>query len=293
MNTSHNKNRVIEHGWKNVFKNIVGYKNTKISPQNSCRSSISASSQSTTDNSKRKQRINIFAISTQKDNKSEVKSFSDPRCLSPVASSSKSQFWADPPQCKRSDSSLSPCDSVNPAAQICDRETCRCNSLILTAEGLNLKDKKQELSLKLIHKMSENKGDEEKYLEYFKRLISFEEFCKDKESIDLDELQNEILIPQNDSFKIICKHVKSKGREEKVEKKTKKAGTKSDISSEGNKESETTVKNTKSAKEGPKTERIVMRTEILNNLSTCYVKDTTYDSLMNELIDIEESFIPS
>ena len=24
MNTSHNKNRVIEHGWKNVFKNILG-----------------------------------------------------------------------------------------------------------------------------------------------------------------------------------------------------------------------------------------------------------------------------
>ena len=60
MNTSHNKNRVIEHGWKNVFKNIIGYKDTKISPGNYHSNEISAPSQChSTDNSKRKRCIKV------------------------------------------------------------------------------------------------------------------------------------------------------------------------------------------------------------------------------------------
>ena len=141
--------------------------------------------------------------------------------------------------------------------------------------------------------MSENKDDEEKYLEYFKRLVSFEEFCKDKESFGIDELENEILIPQNDILKITHEHVKSKGRELKLGRKTKKAGNKSDISCEDCDESEPPVKNIKSTQDSPKTGRIVLRTEIITKLSSCYIKDFNYDSLMNELIDLEESLIQS
>ena len=35
MNTSHNKNRIIEHGWVNIFKNIIGKPNNCISVNNS------------------------------------------------------------------------------------------------------------------------------------------------------------------------------------------------------------------------------------------------------------------
>ena len=293
MNTSHNKNRVIEHGWNNVFKNIFRYKNTKISPVNSSSSEKAAQSQRTTDNSKRKQGINIFAITASRDSKREVERFSGQRFSAPVASTSNRLFGTDPQQRKASDSSLTSIGLVNAATQKCDRELNNFNSYILNADSLNLKDNKQVFSLILIQKMSENKDDEEKYLEYFKRLVSFEEFCKDKESFGIDELENEILIPQNDILKITHEHVKSKGRELKSGRKTKKAGNKSDVFCEDCDESETPVENIKSTQDSPKIERIVMRSEILSRLLSCYINDFNYDSLMNELIDLEESLIQS
>ena len=141
--------------------------------------------------------------------------------------------------------------------------------------------------------MFESRDDDEKYLEDFKRLVTYEEFCKDKESFGIDELENEILIPRNDSLKTTHKHLKSKGRGLKFESKTKKTGNRSDISSEEKEECKRSKKNIKMASEEQKLERKILRSEILSKLSSCYIKDINYDSLMNKLIDLEESFIQS
>ena len=38
MNTSHNKNRIVEHGWKNVFNNVLGRKQKSLNNSNVTRS---------------------------------------------------------------------------------------------------------------------------------------------------------------------------------------------------------------------------------------------------------------
>ena len=141
--------------------------------------------------------------------------------------------------------------------------------------------------------MFESRDDDEKYLEDFKRLVTYEEFCKDKESFGIQEIENEILITRNDSLQITHKHLKSKGRGLKFESKTKKTGNRSDISSEEKEECKRSKKNIKMASEEQKLERKILRSEILSKLSSCYIKDINYDSLMNKLIDLEESFIQS
>ena len=74
MNTSHNKNRIIEHGWKNIFKNIVGSRNSQIFPDNSTGSEMSEPNQSdSVEKSNRKNRRGIFMITSSKQNTKSMK----------------------------------------------------------------------------------------------------------------------------------------------------------------------------------------------------------------------------
>ena len=287
MNTSHNKNRVIEHGWKNVFKNIAGKKNNEVSPENSSSTeSISQNQYKLIDNSKRTSRKIIFTTIASNDKRKETTNLSGPRVIPPIASTSSGQFGPAPPKRKTSDSSLSSSDSLDLTFHSYGRESSSCSSLILSADILNIKDKKQLFALKLIQKMAEEKDDEEKYLEHFKRLVSYEVFRKDKESFGVNELENEIFIIHDNLMKVINRHGKSKGSKTKVKRKYNTSRNKVSISSEEIEESEQT-----SSQECLKTERTIMRTEILSKLSSCYRKDINYDSLINELIDLEEGFI--
>ena len=287
MNTSHNKNRVIEHGWKNVFKNIAGKKNNEISPE--ILSSMESKSQNQNqliDDSERMNRNNIFTTIASKDTRKGTTDCSGPRVIPPIASTSNGQLGTAPPKRKSSDSSLSSSDSIDLTFGSYSKESSSCNSLILSADILNIKDKKQIFALKLIQKMSEAKDDEEKFLEHFKRLVSYEVFRKDKESFGVNELENEIFISHDNLMKVINTHGKSKGNKTKVKRKYNTSRNKVGISSKENKESEQT-----SFQECLKTERTIMRTDILSKLSSCYRKDFNYDSLINELIDLEEGFV--
>ena len=49
MNTSHNKNRIVEHGWKNVFNNVLGKQQTSLNDSNVARSIDSKDSTSKND----------------------------------------------------------------------------------------------------------------------------------------------------------------------------------------------------------------------------------------------------
>ena len=50
MNTSHNKNRIVEHGWKNVFNNVLGRQQNSLDDSNEAKSSNSKESTSENDN---------------------------------------------------------------------------------------------------------------------------------------------------------------------------------------------------------------------------------------------------
>ena len=156
-------------------------------------------------NSKRSNRENIFTIIASKDARKETTNFCGPRVFPPIASTSNGKLGTTPPKRKCSDSSLSSSDSIDLTFRSnSSKESSSCNSLILSADTLNIKDKKQAFALKLIQKMAEEKNEEEKYLEHFKRLVTYEVFRKDKESFGIQEIENEILITRNDSLQIKC-----------------------------------------------------------------------------------------
>ena len=54
MNTSDNKNRIMEYGWKNVLKNVIGLPNNSVTPS----SSISSDMLKNTESSKAKKKSN-------------------------------------------------------------------------------------------------------------------------------------------------------------------------------------------------------------------------------------------
>ena len=166
-----------------------------------------------------------------------------------------------------------------------------CNSLVLNVKKLEVKDKKHELALKIINKMSEEKDDEKRYLEYFKRLVSYEDLRKSKESIDIDEVENKIFLVSNDSFNVAPRYVRPKGKKKKYGLKPKKSKNVLNISTEKGTEPKTTINSNNTELVGHTSHRTVMRIEIINKLSSCHKKDLTYDSYINELIDLEESFV--
>ena len=59
MNTSHNKNRIVEHGWKTVFNNILGMKQNLMNESENALSTISTDSNLKRDKSNRTRQRDI------------------------------------------------------------------------------------------------------------------------------------------------------------------------------------------------------------------------------------------
>ena len=74
MNTSHNKNRIVEHGWKNVFNNVLGRKHNSLDDSNVAKSSNSEESTSENDREKPnddKDNVNPESQNKQRDENNE------------------------------------------------------------------------------------------------------------------------------------------------------------------------------------------------------------------------------
>ena len=165
-----------------------------------------------------------------------------------------------------------------------------CGLLILNANALNCKDKKQALALRLIQKMNDEKNNEEKYIEYFKQLLSYEYFRGEKTSFEIDELENEIFDLHNSSLKVSSNYSKSKNSKTKTVSNTDKSKNQISASKEDYKKSENLSYNNKSKLVHQNRDRNCIRNEIIDKLLSCNKKDAHYDSLINELIDQVESF---
>ena len=264
MNTSHNKNRVIEHGWKNVFKNVFG-NTSSIPPSNHNGNELSISKQCETENLSKPQ------------NKDE----------DPMLGSHKSRR-----NLKKKDvlpESNGYVHNQQEATSI--QEPGTSGSLVLCPSNLSIKDEKQAFALKLIQMMSEDINDEDRYLEYFKRLLSFEEDRKDDNFIQIVDLEVEIGFKQNKSMAKVAKNVTSKSKDKKSVLKTNKPKNNYSVNVEVDGKNKRDGNEKRKAPSGDLEHRIAMRTEIIDKLQTCYKKDVIYDSLINDLIDYEESFV--
>ena len=267
MNTSDNKNRVIEHGWKNVVMNIIGRSNhSSVAPLNENQNNLAISKNLNLVKKPRSHRENKVQAQHYDGSKQNVKQIDQP------------------PQCQENmTEKLEPSEDPNQGSS-------GCSSLILNANTLKRKDKKQALALRLIQKMSDEKNDEEKYIKYFKRLLSYEDSRIEKTSVEIDDLEYEIFDDANHSSKAIPKYAKSKNDKTKTVSKTEKSKNQIPTSAEDYKKSKTHGSDKRKRSIVQDNDRTFMRTEIIDKLSSCYKKDAYYDLLINQLIDQEERF---
>lgn len=214
MNTSHNKNRIIEVGWKNIIKNIIGqYKGIDVGSE---RESEQKTSQPSTTDSTSKDCQNqqkggrrettsvrqkqIFVVSKDVyNNPTKVSPNNDAPSTSGV---SKDQTSTTGVHCQYNDTSASLEDSRN----IPKLETCISSSDEETDISYNMED----VSKILVELMLDNLNDEDVYTMYLKKLIKFHDGGQNGKYYNKDTV--EMLIHTIPTTTIAKKHkIKGKG----------------------------------------------------------------------------------
>jgi hypothetical protein len=243
MNTSHNKNRIVELGWKNVLKNILGKPNNSVEP-NEQMANDKHERQSSKLEKKRKS-----SMRPTDHNKTYISVISSPalqpnllKDYSPLQSTSYGKRCVPEDQVKNIISSM-----------------LRCAN------------------------------DEEMYIEYFKKLVDFQD-CQKKGTIYSDVAKEDILLsacsPTNDFTKRPSRregmHSASSSTELSVH---------NDQSIVCNKQKlDTNSINRKSLKEELK-DRVTLRTETLKTINDSPFEDDIHHNLVEKLIDLEETFV--
>jgi hypothetical protein len=267
MNTSHNKDRLIEHGWTNVFKNVVAR------PK---RHTVSR-----TDNSNQ---FNII-LAQRLDKHKRKKTQHDSNAI--FATTSSNNF----PESKENVNSqnvytISEAETSSRKRQSSQKPA----TLSININNWTKKDEGNDFRQKLISIMYEYIEDEKMYLIQFKQLLSFEESWKDRNnfSSQMECLENGMSLP-NQVEKNAVKSCRCKGNH----------GCKSTWVSQGTRKGkckyidndENSCFSNNLGFVGQIEERIEMRRKLLDNLRSCHNTNQVYDSLIEQLINLEEGLI--
>ena len=276
MNTSHNKNRIIEHGWKNIFKNIVGCRKSQIFPDNSTYTEMSDPYQSdSVEKSNRKNRMGIFMITSSKQNTKSTKANSGPLSLTPIPSTSNGQFGSGPSKRKSSDSSISSAGSVSTL----DPRTLQ-----------KQKEKRQDKMQNLVSEMIKVLESENQYIMIFRHLIAIKDGSKDFDYHCYEHLKGNDALPR---YIETIKYTKSKSELKKMRRKSARKGTSSNFNVTNAPFSQTissyVTHNTNFV--GDKSERTKLRKKILHDLYSSDTANICFDNLIDQLVSLEESFI--
>jgi hypothetical protein len=265
-NTSDNKIRIVEIGWKNVMKNLYGNSSTTVESINN----------GSTDKKRRKPFEN--KKTKRPDNADSTKVFT----------TSTSQ------KVKLSDDTVS-LDQLMLHTPPNNDKFCstslivgNCSYSTLNAKDLEDRDKKCTIE-KLMLGMKYIAEDEYTYLAYFKQLVAFTEGCTSGKVLSKQELEDEFSSNLKHNGEFRCGKSKAK-------RKRSKHGEIKSIGDIGS--------NTKSKKQDPNRgitqklnlkgelkDRILLRKEIIVQFYTVKNEMENYNSFIKRFIDLEESFI--
>ena len=180
MNTSHNKNRIVEHGWKNIFNNVLGRQQRTLNDSNEARSRDSNDSTSKNDGeesndgndsdnpvseNKVRDGNNEEADSSTRNNGHEL----EEREQSILPDQNKE----DTEECKRTISELTEnrvfFTNASGSNEFPKSIVSKLSDIRRSVETLSNDSKEPET---LILKIMENINDEDKCMEYFRQLVS-------------------------------------------------------------------------------------------------------------------------
>ena len=270
MNTSHNKDRLIEHGWKNVLKNVVTLpKLHTLCNTNNSNELNNILAQRSRKHTRKKAQHNsneIFATTSSK-KFPESKGYVNLRIIDTIGgeetSSEKRQSYQNP------------------------------TAIELNVNKLAKTDKWNDFRKKLIFNMFDYIEDEQMYLKQFKQLLAFEEDRKEPNNIpgEIECLENERSLP-NQVEQNLVENCRCKGNYCCKSASTSQGFRKGKCKYIDNDENDCFRDNDITpAFVGLFEDRIKMRRNLLNNLRSEYNGNQVYDSLIEQLINLEESFI--
>ena len=266
MNTSHNKNRIVENGWNNVLRNIIGRFHGPMPNGNNDVTPVVKYE------NKRVQR-------TTKNHEGDKDTISISTTIPTVDGTNSMIPTLNSPFYEKT--------SLAPKMQFLKRES-KSIPVILNPNDLPKTDGNQLVVQNLLYFMTENIENEERYIRFFKKLLIFEDSRRNGKSFSEYEVQEEV---------INC--VKNFDEEDFTKGNAKDTKTRSELL----KTFENNSRNMLQGSNLPSTNsshlkiinltegRARLRIEILNQLSSLSYKDETYKALLEDLIDLEESFV--
>ena len=258
MNTSDNKNRIVEEGWKNVFKNIFRLsKKARVNIEN--RSNTAEPSSTSTN--KKKSTNNPKPIATISNNDNESKDVSNDTTTHSTSKNAISNNHLGVPDRP---------DLVN------------LNVKDLTGPSESYKAKQRLISIMI--KCGDNEG---KYMRYFKKLVVMQENKISEDDIIDIELDDEFVIKLQQSNTTKTKNSKGKG------KKSKARHSSNNSPDNSQKKCETDGQIEKGYQlKGELMNRMSRRMDMINYIYSLSHDDIQhYNESIEQLIELEESFV--
>ena len=262
MNTSHNKNRIVELGWKNVLKNMIFRSGSN---------SVEDIAKQTTDE---KTNRNFEKESKNKEPNS--------RKISTIVAFSKGKvdknFVADNTMTHNRPSSSKGVDNPEP------------DFVLLSVNSLPRQTRNYETLMKLVLDLKYFEKDENIYLKCIQRLVKFQECIKVGKTYSR-EISEDELIPR-------CakgaknKTLKSKGKRVRSPKNVPPGNDENnDLFSKDTKEEKHNISNQRPSLIGDIKVRNSKRIGIIDQIDDSTGNDKLCYDLIEKLIDLEESFV--
>jgi hypothetical protein len=266
MNTSHNKNRIAEFGWKIVLYNLIGRPNNSVEPNEITPKDKHESQVAKQEKSKKNSNI-------ENGTSTFISIISSPALQSNILE-----------DCSLSQSTSSGKKSVprNHGAKKDVHAAFDINALIEQDHNYNKVQK-------IIFMMINCANDEIMYLEYFKKLVDVQDSRK-KGTVHSDvEIDDGLLSNCAASNHSTRRPLRGKG------KYCRSSRTQLSIQKDHikiyNEPQPGRNNNNGLTLRGKKKDRVTMRREIINKITTSSFKDETHCNLIEKLIDLEEGFI--
>ena len=284
-NTSENKDRILEVGWKNVLKNIIdNMKNQIYAHLRIVAETVSGRGRDIGTN-----RIQILNTQASKeiipDNECRIKPESKIEISNPNPSVTQNENTS-----KTMNDLNIPMDD---AEQSCSKslssenreESSSHNPKSITYEQLDAhkllsKDSNHDVGKKMIANMTKHVNSEEKYLDLFKNFVAFQEGYITKEHLISNVLQDEISSPKS---KQASKVIKRKGKGKNSCSRNKSATVHPEIES-----SFTDFNETQNVKD-----RIEKRLKLLTETQNLDNENDWLEEMIEKIITLEESFLMS
>ena len=253
MNTSENKNRVIEKGWTNILKNLLGKPHTN-----------DENEENLEENDSPLQKVNDKELTDSRETNKK-----DELITRPCGSETKFLHSEENSLPNVPSSEHPTCSNLSSSHGNEEPKTSNFQTLDVKTLVQNVNN--HPLAKKQITEAIKNLKNEEKYLQNFKKLVALQEFCQGGKAVSELCLENEFKTTNITLDEELPKRKQGHWMDEIKFKKDLLIN-------------ETTF-------EGKIKEKCQIRATILYQLDSSYDDAEKFESLMDELISYEENFI--